>query len=129
MFFFRRTCLEGCVKVLKEEESENVQNILAVLTFVQGISQFNDLECLENILQFIRTTLGRFMGVPDNLKSCCCQTLSSLVLHDVISSQTALEYLSSLGYNCVSDAGSWQLKDSAIQVLLSPHLLLRFLSN
>lgn len=121
--------MEGCVKVLKEEESENVQNILAVLTFVQGISQFNDLECLENILQFIRTTLGRFMGVPDNLKSCCCQTLSSLVLHDVISSQTALEYLSSLGYNCVSDAGSWQLKDSAIQVLLSPHLLLRFLSN
>ena len=115
--------MEGCVKVLQEEESENIRNTLAVLTFIQGISNYKDFECLEDILKFIRTTLGRFMGVPDNLKSCCCQTLSSLVQHDVISGQAALEFLSSLGYSCVSDAGSWQLKDSALQVFFIPHLL------
>ena len=114
------------MEVLKEESSENPKYLLAVLRFIQGLTQFTVPECLEDILEFLRTTVGRFLGVPDSLKSSCCDTLSCLVRYKVVSADLALEFLPSLGYSCVSNAASWQLKDSALQVQLVIHLLTSF---
>jgi len=95
--------------------------ILAVLRFAKEMAAIGHLENLPKFLAFVREILGRFLGVPDDVKMACCDLMAVICSksgdykesHNMITS----ELVSLLGYAAVSGTSTWQLKDSSIQCL------------
>jgi len=128
-------CMEACTELLIKSSTEdvsslNVKSVISILKFIDIVSSISSLKpaTTSTVLKYVKAKIQGFLGVPESLKSECCDLLASLTRNkrltasdQALNDETTLvdlnELILPLG-GCALNAGlSWQLRDSAVHCL------------